>query len=126
MKKLVYSPQYKRRLTEIRKYLDAHFGVDVRKKVLRMITDRLHQIQMHEGSGVSLRELYGINTEYRYVFVAHNYVFYKIEADCVHILTIYSEREDFLLDVFGIRSIDPDAEAYWDEMERNRRLGDSE
>ena len=54
MKKLVYSPQYKRRLTEIKKYLDAHFGVDVRKKALRTITDRLHQIQRHEGSGVSL------------------------------------------------------------------------
>lgn len=121
MKKLVYSPQYKRRLTEIRKYLDAHFGVDVRKKALRTITDRLHQIQRHEGSGVSLKDLYGINTEYRYVFVAHNYVFYKIEADCVHILTIYNEREDFLLDIFGISSIDQDAEAYWDEVERNRR-----
>ena len=126
MKKLVYSPQYKRRLTEIKKYLDAQFGVDIRKKALRTITDRLHQIQRYEGSGVSLRELYGINTEYKYVFVAHNYVFYKIEADCVHILTIFNEREDFLLDIFGISSTDQDAEAYWDEVERNRRLGDDE
>lgn len=126
MKKLVYSPQYKRRLTEIKKYLDAQFGVDIRKKALRTINDRLHQIQRSEGSGVSLRELCGINTEYKYVFVAHNYVFYKIKADCVHILTIYNEWEDFLLDIFGISSADQDAEAYWDEVERNRRLGDGE
>ena len=126
MKKLVYSPRYKRRLTEIKKYLDAQFGVDIRKKALRTITDRLHQIQRYEGSDVSLRELYGINTEYKYIFVAHNYVFYKIEADCVHILTIYNEREDLLLDIFGISSTDQDAEAYWNEVGRNHRLGDGE
>ena len=105
MKKLVYSPLYKRKLSEIKKYLDIQFGADIRKKALRRITDRLHQLQEYEESGVSLKELYGINTDYRYVFVAHNYVFYRITADSIRIINIYNEREDFLLDLFGISSV---------------------
>ncbi len=104
MKKLVYSPQYRRKLSEIRKYLDLRFGIDIRKKVLRTITDRLHQLQEYEESGISMRELYGINSDYYYIFVAHNYVFYRITEDSNRILNIYNEREDFMLDLFGVIS----------------------
>lgn len=120
MKKLVYSPQYRRKLSEIRKYLDLRFGIEVRKKALRTITDRLHQLQEYEESGISIRELYGINSDYYYIFVAHNYVFYRITADSIRILNIYNEREDFMLDLFGVSSIDESAEAYWDEVEHNK------
>ncbi len=126
MKKLVYSPQYRRKLSEIKKYLDFRFGVDIRKKALRTITNRLHQLQKHEESGVSLRELYGINSEYRYVYTAHNYVFYQITADCIRILNIYNEREDFMLDLFGVSAVDETAEAYWDEIEHSNKPDDQE
>ena len=124
MKRLVYSPQYRRKVAEIKKYLDMQFGTEVRKKTLRTITDRLHQLQRHEESGVSLKELYGIDSEYRYVFVAHNYVFYRIAADSIRILNIYNEREDFMLDLFGIGSVSDAAETYWEEVERNRQIDD--
>ena len=122
MKKLVYSPKYKRKLIEIKKYLDIQFGIDARKKALRMITDRLHQLQKYEESGVSLKGLYGINVDYRYVYVAHNYVFYRILPDSIRIINIYNEREDFMLDLFGISAVNEQAEAYWDEIERNRQI----
>ena len=122
MKRLVYSPQYRRKVAEIKKYLDMQFGTEVRKKTLRTITDRLHQLQRHEESGVSLKKLYGIDSEYRYVFVAHNYVFYRIAFDSIRILNIY--REDFMLDIFGISSVDDSAETYWEEVERNRQDDD--
>lgn len=124
MKRLVYSPQYRRKVAEIKKYLDMQFGTEVRKKTLRTITDRLHQLQRHEESGVSLKELYGIDSEYRYVFVAHNYVFYRIATDSIRILNIYNEREDFMLDLFGIDSVSDAAEIYWEEVERNRQIDD--
>ena len=59
-------------------------------------------LQEYEESGVSLKELYGINTDYRYVFVEHNYVFYQITSDSIRILNLYSEREDFMTSLFGI------------------------
>ena len=85
------------------------------------ITNRLHRLQEYEESGVSICNLYGIDTDYRYVFVAHNYVFYRITADSIRILNIYNEREDFMLDLFGVNSVDATGEAYWDEAERSRQ-----
>ena len=123
MKKLIYSKKFKRKLVELKKYLDIQFGIDVRKKVLKTITDRLHQLQHHEESGVSIRDLYGINTDYRYVYVVHNYVFYRVANDGIRILCIYNEREDFMFDLFGIKSVDESADAYWDEIEHNQQLG---
>ena len=122
MKKIVYSPRYKKKLGEIKKYLDISFGEKVRKEKLRIVTDRLHQLRFpeFEESGVSLRDLYGLNTDYRYVFTEHNYVFYRIEKDCIRIVNIYNEREDFMLDLFGLRTLDETAEAYWDDEEWRR------
>ncbi len=119
MKKLYYSAQYKRKLLEIKKYLDIRFGAAVRKKVFKTITDRLHQLQKYEESGVSLRAVYGIDSDYRYIFIAHNYVFYRVDDDSIKVLNIYNEREDYIRDLFGISSVSEESEAYWDEIERN-------
>lgn len=44
--KIVYSPEYRRKISELKKYLDIQFGVSVRKKVLRQITDRIHTLRL--------------------------------------------------------------------------------
>ena len=119
MKELVYSPRYRKKLIEIKKHIDLRFGQDVTKKVLRTVTDRLHQLEQFEESGVSIRDLYGIDTDYRYVFVAHNYVFYRVETKVIRIINIYNEREDFMKDLFGVSSIDEESERYWDNIERD-------
>ena len=120
MKKLIYSQVYKRKILILKKYLDEQFGQDVRKNVLKTITNRLHDLQKHEKSGVSVRDLYQINTDYRCVFVSHNYVFYRITRDSIRIINIYHEREDYMLALFGIRSYDEMAEDYWEEVDRNQ------
>ena len=105
MKKLVYAPKYKLKIIEIKKYLDIHFGNEVRKRVLKEITDQIHKLLDYPEMGVSIKELYGIETEYRYKFVRKNYVFYRTDSDCVYIVNIYNEREDFMMKLFGINSL---------------------
>lgn len=124
MKKLVYSLRYKKKLSEIKKYLDTRFGENIRKERLRKLTDQLHRLQFpeFEESGVSLRVLYGLDSDYRYIFTAHNYVFYRIENDCIRIVNIYNEREDFMLDLFGVSSSGETSEAYWDDYEWHSRM----
>ena len=121
MKKLVYSPHYKKKLSEIKEYLDIQFGEEIRKRILRQITNRLHMLLKYEMSGVSLKELYGIDTEYRYVFVAHNYIFYRITEGSIQIVMLYNKHEDYMYDFFGISSVDKDSEAYWDTIETERK-----
>lgn len=115
MKKLVYSYRYKVKLKEIKRYLEIRFGNMVSKRTLREITDKLHYLQQYENSGVSIRELFGINTDYRYVYVAHNYVFYRSEADSIYIVNIYNEREDYMMKLFGIKTTTQETEDYWGE-----------
>ena len=105
MKKLVYSPKYKSKIIEIKKYLDIHFGNEIHKRVLKEITDQVHKLLDFQEMGVSIKELYGIETEYRYIYVAKNYVFYRTDPDYVYIVNIYNEREDFMMKLFGINSL---------------------
>ena len=83
----------------------------------KTITKRIRDLAENEYIGESVEALFGIPTDYRVLFVAKNYIFYRI-TDCeILIINVYNEREDFIFKLFGISSIDDDAEAYWDEIE---------
>jgi len=115
LKKLVYSPDYKEKVKELKKYLDMQFGESVRKRVLKEITDRLHLLQQNEDSGVSVKAMFGVDTQYEVVFVSHQYVFYRVDADKIYIVNMYNEREDFMQKMFGIRTISRESEDFWGE-----------
>ena len=102
MKKLVYSPDYRERIKELKSYLNAQFGAETENKTIKEITERLHLLPSNEHLGVSVREMFGVDTDYRYVFVAHQYVFYRIGGEHIYIINIYHEREDFMQKLFGI------------------------
>lgn len=102
MKKLVYSPDYSDRIKELKNYLNTQFGAETQKKTIKEITERLHLLPDNECLGVSVREMFGVDTDYRYVFVAHQYVFYRVDEECVYVVNMYHEREDFMQKLFGI------------------------
>lgn len=56
-------------------------------------------------------------TDYRYLVVRPNYVFYRIEKDMVKIIRILNEKQDFLQILFGISSISDEGEEYWNRNE---------
>ena len=63
--------------------------------------------------GIPVREMYGVDTDCYCIYVAKNYVFYRIEKDCIYIVNIYSEREDFMMNLFGIKTLSQDTDNYW-------------
>ncbi|MBQ7416730.1 MAG: type II toxin-antitoxin system RelE/ParE family toxin [Acidaminococcaceae bacterium] len=108
MKKLAYSPHCKEKIVKLRKYLDFHFGTQVRRKVFKEIDERIHLLQRFESMGISIREVYDIDCDYFCVYVAKNYVFYRVDSDTVYIVNIYNEREDFMQKMFGIELVKDD------------------
>jgi plasmid stabilization system protein ParE len=46
--------------------------------------------------------MFNVDTDYRYLVVANNYVFYRIEGKCIRIINLYHEKEDFMRHLFGI------------------------
>ena len=114
-KKLKYSPDYAEKMRGLKKYLDFQFGTDVREKVIKRIGSRVRSLREHEQQGISVRDMYGVDTDCLCIFVAKNYVFYRIEPDCIHVVNIYNEREDFMMDLFGIKTTSQESEDYWGE-----------
>ena len=62
----------------------------------RFFTRAIRDLTVNEEIGPSVEEMFGMPCDYRYLFVARNYVFYRAEDDCIRIINIYHEREDFM------------------------------
>ena len=56
-------------------------------------------------------------TDYHYLVVKPNYIFYRIENDTVRIIRILNEKQDLLQILFGISSISDEGEKDWDRDE---------
>ena len=119
MKKIVYSPDAIEKIWEIDRRIRREFGSSIAQKVKKEITNRIRSLAKMEGQGVSMFDLYGITPDFRRLYVAHNYVFYLIEDDAIQIVNVYNEKEDFMYKLFGISSVDDEAENYWDDIERD-------
>lgn len=59
--------------------------------------------------------MFGVDTDYRFLFISHNYVFYRIEDECICIVNLYHEREDFMWKLFGIETVQQETLDYWNE-----------
>lgn len=59
--------------------------------------------------------MFDIVTDYRYLYVSKNYVFYKIEDKDIRIINLYHEKENFIWQLFGVETTSQDATDYWDE-----------
>lgn len=80
----------------MKNYLAQQFGTDKAKQGVKEITSTVRQLEHFPEEGLHLGELIDYPTDYRYLEVKPNYVFYRIEGDTVRIIRILSERQDFL------------------------------
>lgn len=98
-------------------YLARQFGTDKAKIGVKEITSTVRQLEHFPEEGPRLGKLIDYPTDYRYLVVKPNYVFYRIEGDTVRIIRIFSERQDFLQILFGVSSVYEEGEEYWSRLE---------
>ena len=115
MKKLKYSPDAIEKLHEIRQDITVRYGSETAKKILKKMTRSFRDLQEFENKGLSVENVIGIPCDYRLLYVQHNYVFYCIEDDTVHIIDIYNEKEDFMWKLFEVKTTTRETEDYWNE-----------
>lgn len=60
-----------------------------------------------------MEDLIEYPTDYHYLVVKPNYVFYRVENDIVRVIRILNEKQDFLRILFGITSISEESDNYW-------------
>lgn len=97
----------------IKKDITAKYGENVAYRVLKKMTQSFRNLQYFEKKGQSVEKIFGITSEYRFLYVENNYAFYRITKDSILIVDIYNEREDFMWKLFGIKTTSAETEEYW-------------
>ena len=113
MPKLIYTPKALDDLRGIKTYVAKQFGEGKAKACAKEITSAAKQLEMFPREGSRLEDLIEYSTDYHYLVVKPNYVFYRVEGDTVRVIRILNEKQDFLQILFGITSISEEGEDYW-------------
>ena len=115
MKKITYTPDAADKLRKMKTVISQEYGLENAKKVIKNITDAIKGLGEYAEKGIRVSKMFDTATDYRYLFVSKNYVFYRVEDKCIHIINIYHEKEDFMWQLFGIDTTPQETIAYWDE-----------
>lgn len=57
MKKLIYSPDVREKLKQIKQYVTQKFGADTANKVIKEMTQSFRELQQFENKGVSVESV---------------------------------------------------------------------
>lgn len=115
MKKIKYTPDAADKLRDIKNIISKNFGDNNAKRIVKTITEAIRDLSKYEEKGIKVSKMFDVVTDYRYIFVSRNYVFYRIEDDCIRIINIYNEKEDFMWGLFGINTTSQETLDYWNE-----------
>ena len=113
MKKIEYSQIVREKLNRLKADLGQDFGAEVSKKSVKKITDAVRGLEKFEKKGIVVSAMYNIECDYRYLYVSHNYVFYRIESEKIIIVEMFDERKDFMYKLFGISTRTQESIDYW-------------
>ena len=113
MKKVEYSQIVRKKLNRLKADLVQDFGIEVSRKSVKKITDAVRGLEQFEKKGIAVSTMYHIECDYRYLYVNHNYIFYRIESEKIIIVEMFDEREDFMYKLFGISTRTQESIDYW-------------
>ena len=114
MRKIIYSPAYNEKVISLKNYLNKNFSQNVCQKVMEGIYTTIQKLS-ENNIGQSVYLQFGVTCDYYYIFTNKNYVFYEIDDEYVYIIDIYGEREDFMMQLFGIETTSQETKDYWGE-----------
>lgn len=115
MKKITYTPEAAEKLRAIKKSISIQYGSRIAGAIVGSITAAIRGLLENEKKGPTVAAMYGINSDYRYIYISKNYVFYRIEKDYIRVINIYNEKEDFMWLLFGIDTTPQKTFEYWKE-----------
>lgn len=115
MKQIRYTPDAADKLREINRSITLRYGSNKAKNIIKSITNAIKGLVENENKGPSVEKMFGVTTDYRYIFISKNYVFYRVESDYIKIVNIYNEKEDFMSALFGIDTTPQETIDYWNE-----------
>ena len=113
--KLEYSQIVRRKLKVLKDFLTGQYGADFAQKALSQITSAARKLEDNPDLGIDLSAQYGIETDFRCLFVSHNYLFYYKTGENVIVAEMFNEKEDFMYKLFGVSGRTQESIDYWGE-----------
>ena len=101
MKKIKYTPDAADKLRALKLAISGEYGEDKAKKVIKSITEAIRRLCDYEEKGPEVSKMFDVVSDYRYIFVFRNYMFYRREDKYIPIINLYHEKEDFMRQLFG-------------------------
>lgn len=108
MYKLEYAPRAMDDLARVKEYITQQHGTGVARKSLQRLTASARRLEKYPEEGPNLEGLIMVPTDYRYLYIRPNYLFYRIEGNCVKVVRVLNEQQDFLQILFGITTVADD------------------
>ena len=87
----------------------------VSKKAISKISTAVRTLELFENRGICISKIVDIDCDYRYIYVEHNYLFYRVESDKIVIVEMFDRREDFIRKLFGIETTSENVLDDWKE-----------
>ena len=111
MRRLYYTPEALTDLQTVRETVLERFGSpDLANQILREIMKKIRSLEVFPMQGPELELSFSEVSEYRYLFVKKNYVFYRIEGEQIRIVRILNEKREFMRILFGISETEQEEE----------------
>ena len=115
MKKIKYTPDAADKLRALKIAISQEYGGIVANKIVKSITEAIRGLCDNEEQGPEVSKMFDVVSDYRYIFVSKNYVFYRIEEKYIRIINLYHEKEDFMWNMFRIDTTSQESIDYWNE-----------
>lgn len=116
MIKIEYSQIVHRKMKELKMELLESYGSDKAKEILTNITKAIRRLEIFTNSGTAVSSMYDVDFDYSYIFIEHNYFFYRMkDEETVLVLEMFHEKEDFMRKLFGIVTTSQETLDYWNE-----------
>ena len=97
-------------IARIKEYIAEKHGMDVAVNGIRRLMSSARRLELFPNEGPGLEEMISVPTDYRYLYIKPNYLFYRIEGRYVKVVRVLNERQDFLRLLFGITTVPDDEE----------------
>lgn len=115
MKEVKYAKLVKEKLLKLKEILREEYGEQTAVKIVSGRIRDAENLGMFEKSGINIAEKYNMDTEYWYVFSNRHYLVYRIEKEAIVIVQMFHEREDFMMQLFGMSGRTQESIDYWGE-----------
>lgn len=92
----------------VKEYITLQHGTGVARKSLQRLTASARRLEKYPEEGPNLEGLIMVPTDYRYLYIRPNYLFYRIEGNCVKVVRVLNGQQDFLQILFGITTVADD------------------